>query len=423
MARRNRATTSSQGKPMASTATAAKPLPVLPVTRTDFGKSLVNWLFPAYVILIAAGYGVLLCGIVTGSDRCLFHAMNAATLTGFTASSGGIEIGTGGQVVLLLLMAGGALFSLIVGGLAIVRILRLPFSDRRVIGASFVVLILATAIGTIGSKIAGGTLFESLFLGVSAFANAGLTTGGSPGASAVVVHVLLLPLAIVGGLGVTVLLEIVDRARGGAPLSRHARTTLFWLAAVYFVGFVAILIARWPGASLSPDGWRDLLASTSALVINSRSFGLPVEYMTSLSRVTAWLVIGLMAIGAGSGGTAGGLKVTTLAELAAGFRQALRGERVPRSFGIALAWLGIYGLMLLIATLLMLSHQPEMPGDRVFFLAASAVSNVGLSHDPISVTGDGLYALSAAMFAGRVVPLLVLWWMADTTSDADLAIG
>jgi hypothetical protein len=31
--------------------------------------------------------------------------------------------------------------------------------------------------------------------------------------------------------------------------------------------------------------------------------------------------------------------------------------------------------------------------------------------------------VSAAMFFGRVTPLLILWWMSDTTRDAELVVG
>jgi Trk-type K+ transport system membrane component len=65
----------------------------------------------------------------------------------------------------------------------------------------------------------------------------------------------------------------------------------------------------------------------------------------------------------------------------------------------------------------------EQSGDRVLFLTISALTNTGLSHDVINITGEGLFTLSAAMFAGRVVPLLILWWLADSTTDADIAVG
>jgi hypothetical protein len=39
------------------------------------------------------------------------------------------------------------------------------------------------------------------------------------------------------------------------------------------------------------------------------------------------------------------------------------------------------------------------------------------------MTRSSLLLVSAAMFFGRVTPLLILWWMVDTTGDAELAVG
>jgi hypothetical protein len=42
-----------------------------------------------------------------------------------------------------------------------------------------------------------------------------------------------------------------------------------------------------------------------------------------------------------------------------------------------------------------------------------------VSHDPISLVGGPLVTLSALMLFGRLVPILVLWWMATTTRGED----
>jgi len=397
-------------------------------SRGNFGKNLANWLFPAYVLMIALGYGAYLSGIGVGaggekgSDLSLFHAINAASLTGFTSTSGVNEFNAIGRSIAVLLMLGGTLFSFVVGGLAMVRILRLRFSDGGVIAASFIATGGACVIGTVGGLIGGRGFLEALFYAVSAFSNTGLAPGVLPGPMDRMTHLLLLPLAMLGGVGITVLMELFGSIRNRSKLSLHARTTIAWLAGVYVVGFVAIALVRWQAGGTGGDA-RLWLASSSALAINSRSMGLPLEYATSLARDVQWLLIVLMTIGAGSAGTAGGLKVSTVAELVRGAKRALSGQSVGRTFGIAVVWVAMYAGMVLIAQLLLLNQLGVMPADRVFFLAVSAVGNVGLSHDPLSITKDGLYTLSAAMFAGRVVPLLVLWWMADTTTDGELAIG
>jgi len=136
MARRSQANQARRQKTPPLSAPAVSPVPMEPQPvvprRTDFGKNLVNLLFPAYVLMIALGYGVFLSGMATtrgneiGSDRSLFHAINAASLTGFPATVGVHEFNGLGQATSLLLMMGGGLFSLIVGGL-------LPVEDAVVV--------------------------------------------------------------------------------------------------------------------------------------------------------------------------------------------------------------------------------------------------------------------------------------------------
>lgn len=418
--------------PLAKLAAPGKPVTpgtALTPARGNFGKSLVNYLFPAFVLWIACGYGLLYSGVCSisgnelSSDRSLFHAVNAATLSGFQMALGVREMNLVGRSCIGLLMAGGILFSLVVGGLAMVRILRLPYSDRRVIAASIVALLGAAALGTIGGVVSGYGFGESLYLAISAFGNGGAVLERSPGAAEAITHLVLLPLAVLGGLGITVLLELVERLRGRTRLSRHAWVVLVGLAGVYVGGFVVLLVLRWPGEAASAERWREVLISCAAMSINSRTLGLPLEWATYLSRPVQWVLMVLMTIGAASAGTAGGLKVNTIAELFRGTTRILRGQPATRGFGIAIVWTGVYFGIVLIAMLLLLHHVSEIPADRALFLTISAVSNTGLSHDQLSIVGDGLYTLTATMFAGRVVPLLILWWMADTTTNADVAVG
>jgi hypothetical protein len=67
--------------------------------------------------------------------------------------------------------------------------------------------------------------------------------------------------------------------------------------------------------------------------------------------------------------------------------------------------------------------QPELPADRLLFIAISAASLVGFSQDPISMTGGGMIVVSVAMFLGRVAPIAILWWSATTVKDGDVAVG
>ena len=75
------------------------------------------------------------------------------------------------------------------------------------------------------------------------------------------------------------------------------------------------------------------------------------------------------------------------------------------------------------ARALRLLVDPDLEPDRLMFLATSAASNVGLSHNPVAVVGSGSIVLTITMFLGRLLPLGILWWTAMTVRDADIAVG
>ena len=133
------------------------------------------------------------------------------------------------------------------------------------------------------------------------------------------------------------------------------------------------------------------LAAGSALSIDSRTCrSAALRRSAALPRVGQWMLIVLMLIGAAPGGAGGGMKVTALFHLFRGTRRALRQQPGLRITGIAAVWIASYLLIVLPTLLALLVALPEIPADRIVFLAASAVGLVGLSHDPVSFAGPGL---------------------------------
>src|SRR3954471_21111833 len=102
-------------------------------------------MFPAYIFMILVGFfalrtpGVMPAGNELNPDRAIFTSVNAATLTGFQLSIHPSEFFTPGKLIVLVLTVLGTLFTLIVGGLATKRILRLPWQDRRIYVFAFVI--------------------------------------------------------------------------------------------------------------------------------------------------------------------------------------------------------------------------------------------------------------------------------------------
>lgn len=396
------------------------------------GQALALRFVPGYFVMILVGLLVFKFGGVmeTGNElswsRVTFTTLNAATLTGFPQDVQTDPEETRGPAMLLALMLSAIVLNLIVGGLAVVRILRLPYTDRQVIYAAFVTTLIAVLAGTLGVFSRDRTLFEAVFLAVSAFGNCGLTAGSLGGVENWEVHAILLPLAVIGGMGLPVLMELFDRATGLKQLSTHTRVVVLTTAVLYLAATLVFVLLQRPGAAAAAGraaDWREALVSSSSVAVNARGAGFPLEFAGGFPRTMQWVLVVLMFVGANPAGTAGGVKATTLVQLVRGIRSALHGGTVPRAFGIAAAWFGAYSGLVLIGFLLMVWRVPDLPVDRLLFLTTSAAGNIGLAHDPIAITGPGLYTLSAIMLAGRLLPLAVLWWMARTTTDADVAVG
>lgn len=385
-------------------------------------RGVLRGLLVAYLILVALGVGVFMLpgATIKGNEfsveRSVFTVVNAITLTGFQQSVPLDDYGPTGVACVLTLTIIGTLFALIVGGIGVARLLQLPYGDGRIIVATLYTYVVAVSLGAALVAEPGRGLVASATQAASAFGNSGLYLGRLPGVAEWRTHAALMPLAFLGALSIPVLLEVTDLMFQRRPLSLHSRVVLAITAALYLIGL----------ACLAPWGRTDpatALAAGSALSIDGRSAGLPLYSLGALPRVAQWVLIALMLIGAAPGGAGGGMKVTSLFHLFRGTRRALGRAVGLRITGVAAVMIIAYLLIVLLTTLALLAAVPEIPGDRVLFLATSAVGLVGLSHDYVAIEGPGNYILSASMLLGRGVPLMILWWAVRTTDDADVGVG
>ena len=402
--------------------------PGWPRARLLAGGLLAGWfvLTAASCFVFRSGH-VVANGNETTFDRAVFTAINTSTLTGFQQTMGLREMrvaGIGGPVLLLGMTFAGSFTFLVVGGLAAGRVLRMPHAASQIAWAAGTAILLATLGGGAALAATGRNVFDAIFQSTSAFANSGLWLGPAPATTDASTFLVLLPLVVLGGLGLPVLIEMSDVLFGGPPPSKHSRTVLKLAAMAYLCGFTALVLAQapvaWGGGAFA---WRNTIASCSVAAINTRSAGLPFQSPAVFTVAGQWLLMALMLIGGAPAGAASGLKTTTLWQLAGGVRDVLCGRPVPRAFGIAAVWLGAFVAALFAGILLLATTDPQIAPDRLLFLCCSAIGNVGLSHDPVSITGPGLIVLSFLMLAGRIGSLAILWWMAETTAGADVLVG
>ena len=404
--------------------------PVLPLASINngFGRDLANWLFPAFLAMVLLGFFCIWkYGSAAGNPnpvRSLFIAMNSATLSGFDESPGVGGLNDFGQCTALLLIVGGSLFTMIVGGLAVIRIVRLPFTDGELIRAAFIVESAALLIGTSLLWDSDRSPFQAFFLAASSFGNCGLYIVNLPKTSDLPVHAIVLPLTILGGLGLPVLMELWCAIVFRAKLSPHSKSVILASAWIYVIALISILALNQAGRGpFTWQGLRSQLPASSVLTIESRTGGLPIAKVSDLTQPARWFMIILMMIGANSAGTGSGLKSTTFLELFRGTRKLLSGQTPGRSFAIAFVWLAVYFALALAAVLLLAYVSGAEPADNTLFDAISALSNVGFTASPMMDQKGLFFAYSAIILVGRMAPLMVLWWMADTTNDAKLAVG
>ncbi len=349
--------------------------------------------------------GVMPAGNELSLERAVFGAVNVCTLTGFSTTTGQHDLRPAGQLIVTLLNLGATLLVLAVGALGVNRWTEARCCERRLMLGVVGTVTLGLLLGTVGLMISGVDALQAAKLSLAALSNtAGVS--GVPGATDWRLHAMLLPLMLAGGLGTVVLLQMFDALRGRGRLSGFSRVALTSTALVYVVAVGLILMLM--SMSRMDVPVTEALASASVNAVNARGTGWSVEPLSGLPRAVQGALTGLMSVGAVVGGTAGGIGLLTLYAIGAGARATLAGRIAPRATVFALLWLGAFIVTVFVTFLILLGTESTLAPDRVLFLSVAAVSNVGMSHEPLSITGTGLWTLSLAMLVGKFLPLALL---------------
>ncbi len=254
-----------------------------------------------------------------------------------------------------------------------------------------------------------------LFHAASAFNNAGFSIhpdsmiryAGDAG--------ILLPMmlaAIIGGIGFPVLHDLRHRWRDPRHWSLHTKLTLSGTLILLVAGYLVVLLFEWNNAAtLGSFGLIDKLMNGLFISSAARTSGFNTVDVAALTRETWALHYFLMFIGGGSAGTAGGVKVGTVAVLVLLVLAEAKGHTDTEAFGrrvgasaqrqaITVLVLGSVVVAMGTVALLRISHFPT---DQVIFEVIAAFGSAGLS---TGITADlpvsGQLVLTLLMFVGRV---------------------
>ncbi|AZA12800.1 TrkH family potassium uptake protein [Corynebacterium choanae] len=269
--------------------------------------------------------------------------------------------------------------------------------------------------------------WEGIFHSISAFNNAGFSLRTDNLVPYVFDIGMLLPISIaivIGGLGYPVLLELSLRARRRSQRVRHlpqlsltARFTLIGTVLLLVVGFVGFATMEWNGAFAGQPVSGKLL-SAAFQSITTRTAGFNTVDFGAMHPTSLMLTDALMITGGGSGGTAGGIKITTLAVLVAVVIAEIRSDEQVMVFGrriqnrvvrqaMAVATMAVVLVTSAIGALMLL--VPYIPTSQLAFEAISAIATVGLSTGITAVLPTSAkLVITLLMYAGRIGPITLV---------------
>ncbi|KIL43414.1 hypothetical protein KP77_31200 [Jeotgalibacillus alimentarius] len=384
----------------------------------------------------------------------VFTAASATTVTGLAVVDTGTVFTLFGEAVIMVLIQVGGLGFMTFAVLIILFLRRkITLKERLLIQEALsqtsiggiVRLVLSLFIFSLIIELAGVVLLAtvwvpeygwteglhvSLFHSISAFNNAGFSLWsdnlmgyvGDP-----VINLVITGLFILGGLGFTVLVDIYRKPQFN-KLSLHSKLMIIGTLVVNVIALLFIFFSEYSNAAtignlpLSEKLWASYFQG-----VTTRTAGFNTVDIGSMEGSSVLFMMVLMFIGAGSGSTGSGIKLTTAiiiiltfvtylqhkSEVSV-FGRTIRNNIVMRAFAITFA-----GFITIFICLLGLTiTDPELSFLEVAFEVFSAFGTVGLS---MGITADlsapGKLIIIVLMFLGRVGPITLAFSLAAIKPD------
>jgi trk system potassium uptake protein TrkH len=410
-------------------------------------------LFLSYLALSLAGTVLLKLPVASQAPtswmQALFTAVSASTITGLVVLDTGSHFTLFGQSVLLVLMQAGGL-GLMTFGVFVIHLSsgRLGLRQRAALsdalnhpGQSDMRGLLRLLVGFMITMELLGTfllalqwvpemgwqrgIYHSFFHAVSAFNNAGFVLAPDSLTAYVVnplVNVVISLLFIAGGIGFVVLADMLGKKRF-RDYQLHTKLMLVGTLMINLIAMLMILFLEFgnPDTLGALHGIGSKLWAAWFQAVVPRSSGFNTIDIGALTTATSFLIMGLMFIGAGTGSTGGGIKLTTFIILLLATRAFLMQHDRPVAFGRsidsstvlkALAVIMI-GLLCVITGTFLLTVTERLDFLDLAFEAVSAASTTGLSRGVTAqLSAGGQIVIIVLMLIGRVGPLTLAFTLA-----------
>lgn len=389
----------------------------------------------------------------------LLTAVSLVCVSGMAALPIGESYNLLGQVVALLMIQ--------IGGLGVITIVnmglyylhrRIPLKDQYILQAAlnrdtndnFLSFLLSIYRFTIGVELLAAAIimidfiprygwfhgaFNALFLSISAFTNSGFDNIGVNDMEAFshnpMILIVLATLIIAGGLGFSVWFELRERLNilfkerpysfrlAFRRLSTNTRLVLQMTAILLVGGALLIWVAEARNPlTLGNLSFGNQMLSSFFKSASTRTAGYATFSYQDTTSFTKFVYMILTVIGGAPGGTAGGIKITTVALIALLFRSEINSyshvvynrRTIPatliRQAVMIVLFFALVGMVGYGA--LLLSH-PDISALDLMFETASAMGTLGVS---LNVTEKlnvfGRIVIMILTLAGRVGPITLL---------------
>ncbi len=425
-----------------------------PKSRT---MSTLNMVLLSYVVFILIGTFLLMAPFSskthtsTGFVDAFFTATSATCVTGLVVVDTYMHwSGIGQGIILFMIQMGGIGFMSVIAFLTRSLSVKMSFKDRKFLMESVGIkkkgefgsvlrnIIMGSLIfETIGAALlcirfipqfgAATGIYFSVFHSISAFCNAGFDLMGILGvpfgslttyANDWLINLVISGLIIVGGLGFIVWDDLIRAKFKFKDISLHSQLMLVGSAVIIFLS-TCFFVAFEAGHLYKGMNGGEAFLRSFFEAVTARTAGFNTTDMNDWSDGSIFLTVALMFIGAGSGSTAGGIKVTTLIIIVLGIASlntkdgqiVLKGKKIGQDIlHQAFAVLATYLILVVTFAALILGLDPELNLRDVLFEVVSAIGTVGIAIDNTTVLLNPASRIAVAilMYIGRVGILTIV---------------
>lgn len=270
----------------------------------------------------------------------------------------------------------------------------------------------------------GKGLYYSFFHSISAFNNSGFSLFpdnlsryvGDP-----VVNIVITMLIITGGLGFTVLVDLKEK-HTFSKLTLHSKMMIIGTIVINVIGTLMILVLEYSNAkTIGHLSFNDKVWASYFQTITARTAGFNTIDIGGMNDATLFFMVILMFIGAGSGSTGGGIKLTTFIVLLLTTISFLRGRQDIQIFKKSIPATNIWKVISIsmissftvVTAILLLNIVEDKPFLTLMFEVVSAFGTVGVTMGiTASLTFIGKLIIISVMFIGKIGPLSIAFLLA-----------